>query len=365
MTKIIICIVLSLFHYHLYSQENIEVDKHPEFPGGQEKLLEYLGKLTTPPNVIKSENIYTSLIIDTNGQVTDVNIINKSENQALNDSIVKHIVNMPDWVPGENNGKKVAVQYVIPYKIELPNKFPQKEYISNTKEEEEEKVFSIVDKRPEFPGGGEMLIRYMSNLVSPPNIEKEEKFLIYFQVDTLGKVLNVSLDQESENKPLNDSIINHVKNMPTWKPGEINGKKVITQMKITHRIKLSEDEKQQKQIEKQKPEIFTVSEKMPEFLGGEEALLTYLSNASCTYDLKEDVVIYVRFLIDTLGRVNSVKLAKENNLYGLNFCVLDHVRDMPDWSPGMQNGKNVMVEYVVPIRFKANTSERRKRKKRR
>lgn len=358
MKRNFLLILFTLFFFTAYAQNGsaLEVDKMPEYPGGESKMLEYLSRLKTPINITKAENIFTSLVIDSTGKVTEVRIINKSVNQALNDSIVKHIEEMPRWVPGENDGKKVAVRFVIPYDIKLPDA----KYKLDKKTGEKVYTFLGLDRKPIFPGGDQKQIEYMSKLPAPPNLKKEAFYVIFFVIDTSGKVTDIRLKNESENEALNDSVRKHIENMPKWTPGLVNGVRVRSEMMISHRVEVSE----KKQEETEKPEIFTITEKMPEFLGGEDALLTYLASAKCNYDLKQDAVIYVKFVIDTVGKVTNVRLAKKSDLYGLNFCVLDHIRDMPRWTPGMQNGKNVMVQYVVPVKFRANTKKRRKQKKR-
>lgn len=101
-------------------------------------------------------------------------------------------------------------------------------------------------------------------------------------------------------------------------------------------------------------EIFQIVEEMPEFPGGQEALLKYL--AQCPYPpiaRENDIegTVYIRFVIDKNGEVTNVEVARGADKI-LNEAALNHVKKMPAWKPGKQRGKPVKVQYVVPIRFK-------------
>jgi TonB family protein len=98
---------------------------------------------------------------------------------------------------------------------------------SNT--EETNKVFDVVDEMPEFPGGIQALIQYLTNTVKYPE-ESESKgeqgrVICTFVVEADGKVSNTmiakgvtpALDKEAERV---------VRSMPNWTPGKLNGQNV-------------------------------------------------------------------------------------------------------------------------------------------
>ena len=98
---------------------------------------------------------------------------------------------------------------------------------SNT--EETNKVFDVVDEMPEFPGGMQALIQYLTNTVKYPE-ESESKgeqgrVICTFVVEADGKVSNTmiakgvtpALDKEAERV---------VRSMPNWTPGKLNGQNV-------------------------------------------------------------------------------------------------------------------------------------------
>jgi TonB family protein len=103
----------------------------------------------------------------------------------------------------------------------------------------------------------------------------------------------------------------------------------------------------------EKEDVYTVVEQMPEFPGGESALVKYLSRIEYPSEAKENDIegsVYIRFVVGKSGEVKDVEIAKGSNLL-LNNAALRHVKEMPSWKPGKQNGKEVNVQYIVPIKF--------------
>lgn len=100
--------------------------------------------------------------------------------------------------------------------------------------------------------------------------------------------------------------------------------------------------------------IFTVAEEMPTFPGGDVALQQFINE---TVQFPEDVIkngiqgkVYVRFLIDSKGKVRTPKIAR--GVYpSLDEEALRIVKKMPNWNPGKQEGEAVIVSYTMPINF--------------
>lgn len=100
-------------------------------------------------------------------------------------------------------------------------------------------------------------------------------------------------------------------------------------------------------------QVFTVVEQMPEFPGGELALLKYLGSIPYPAIAKENDIegsVYIRFVIEKNGSVSNVEVAKGSDKI-LNEAAVEHVKKMPSWKAGKQNGKEVKVQYIVPIKF--------------
>lgn len=101
--------------------------------------------------------------------------------------------------------------------------------------------------------------------------------------------------------------------------------------------------------------IFTIVEEMPQFPGGgESALLSYVSkNIKYPPLARENNItgtVYVTFVVDKDGKVKDPKLLRGIG-GGCDEEALRVVKSMPDWKPGRQNGRNVAVQYNLPVRF--------------
>lgn len=94
---------------------------------------------------------------------------------------------------------------------------------------------------------------------------------------------------------------------------------------------------------------------MPEYPGGQGALLQYLgSSVRYTQMAKEANIqgtIYVSFVIEKDGTVSNVAILRGLGA-GLDEIALEAVRNMLDWSPGKQRGVPVRVEMNVPFKFR-------------
>ena len=106
---------------------------------------------------------------------------------------------------------------------------------------------------------------------------------------------------------------------------------------------------------------YLVVEDMPQFPGGNEALLKYIGE-HVNYPKKDiekqrDGTVYIEFVIDKDGSVTKVKHRKIDSKK--NKPTKDMIKEairvvnaMPKWTPGRQRGKLVKVKYMLPINFK-------------
>ncbi len=96
----------------------------PQFPGGDEKLIEFVSaNIKYPAKAKKKGNVgtsYISFIIKKTGEVADIKTYKGIPGCASCDEEAKRVVKlMPKWIPGKQEGKTVDVQYVLPVKFSL------------------------------------------------------------------------------------------------------------------------------------------------------------------------------------------------------------------------------------------------------
>ena len=101
-------------------------------------------------------------------------------------------------------------------------------------------------------------------------------------------------------------------------------------------------------------EIFTLSEPNPSYPGGDSALFAFLAQQIVYPDsLKAKGVqgkVYCQFVVEKNGELTEIKIIRSPHP-GFNPTVLQAMRNMPKWNPGMQLGKPVRVRFVIPIQF--------------
>jgi protein TonB len=101
-------------------------------------------------------------------------------------------------------------------------------------------------------------------------------------------------------------------------------------------------------------EPFVAVEKMPEFAGGQAALLRYLQK-NLRYPgsaLAAGVGgrVFMSFVVGADGRISEVTILKGLG-YGLDEEAQRVVRQMPAWVPGYQSKHAVAVRFTLPITF--------------
>ena len=102
-------------------------------------------------------------------------------------------------------------------------------------------------------------------------------------------------------------------------------------------------------------EVFISVEQMPQFPGGDAALLKYLSShinyppMAAENNVQGRVV--VQFVVDKTGKVGEVTVIrsvdKELDREAVRVC-----KSLPKFVPGRQNGQPVSVWYTLPVTFK-------------
>ncbi len=101
--------------------------------------------------------------------------------------------------------------------------------------------------------------------------------------------------------------------------------------------------------------VLEAAEIMPEFPGGTKALLDSIAKnlkyPPKAIDSRTEGRVILQFVIDKQGKVTDVQVMR-GVTPELDQAAIDVVRSLPDWKPGMQDGKPVNVKYTMPIVFK-------------
>lgn len=121
--------------------------------------------------------------------------------------------------------------------------------ILNTQEQQDEEIFTVVEKMPAFPGGDEARVKFMQENIKYPEEARKNGISgtvsISFVVEKDGKITNVTL-LRGVNELLDDEALRVVKMMPAWKPGIQKGKPVRVQYVLPISFKLDKGAKKMK-----------------------------------------------------------------------------------------------------------------------
>lgn len=101
------------------------VEQMPQYPGGQEALMEYLKQNIIYPKVAMENGIQgrviVSFVIGADGSISDIKVL-RSLSPETDAEAIRVIKNMPKWIPGKQSGKAVAVSYILPITFRLNEK---------------------------------------------------------------------------------------------------------------------------------------------------------------------------------------------------------------------------------------------------
>ncbi len=102
-------------------------------------------------------------------------------------------------------------------------------------------------------------------------------------------------------------------------------------------------------------DVFDVVEKMPEFPGGVQELLGFLSK-TIKYPVEAEKAgkqgrVLATFVVRKDGSISDARIVKSVDPL-LDAEALRVINAMPAWIPGTQSGKPVNVKYTVPISFR-------------
>lgn len=147
-----------------------------------------------------------------------------------NDSSIKK-----DSTTGERSGGTKPVSSLSPKKGRVTLSDWTSTNASN-KEMDKEGIYVNADVMPEYPGGKKAIQKYIEDNIKYPQTAVDEDVQgtvqITFAIDENGKVYKASTSGNAIGYGLEQEALRVVKQMPKWKPGLVNGKKVKTRLSL-------------------------------------------------------------------------------------------------------------------------------------
>ncbi len=98
------------------------VEKMPEFPGGKQRLLNWVMKNIQYPAEAREMGIQgrviVQFVVNKNGKAVEPVIV-QSLHHLLDDEAIRLVESMPRWKPGEEKGEPVRVKFTMPINFRL------------------------------------------------------------------------------------------------------------------------------------------------------------------------------------------------------------------------------------------------------
>ncbi len=393
-----------------------EVEKYPEFPGGNSAFMKFLAEGIKYPVIAMENNeqgrVVANFVVEKNGRVSNIKVI-RGVTAGLDAEAMRLLNSMPDWQPGEHKGQPVRVRFTLPMVFRLQgdnvaaSKSPttpvsadanekgkildevvvvgygrQNTYIppppslpgrDNTESNGNE-VFVIVENQPEFPGGNTALMNFISENIVYPKIAQENgiqgRVITNFIIEKDGSLSDIQVVRGVD-PSLDKEAVRLIAAMPKWTPGTQRGNKVRVRYLLPIVFRLSgndanvevDKETQQKQemlnaaIQKivGNDEIFVVVEEQPEFPGGNAAMMNFISE-NIRYPKEAHQKGIQGRVITNFVVMKDGSISNVQIMRGVD-ALLDAeairvLESMPVWKPGKQRGEPVNVRFTLPVVFR-------------
>ena len=356
------------------------VEVQPEFPGGMKEMMKYIQSNLKYPEAAKAAGAegkaFVQFVVKADGSISDVQIMRSTGNESLDAEALRVVKAMPKWKPAMNKGKAVNVKFVLPIVYKLPKevngngiymsesnkenllvvsggaiydgdineidpgtiesveivKFPDltpelqeklkqtgKEgvmYINIKKEKSNsaagnEAVFTVCEKMPEFPGGQQELMKYLSRNIKYPQTARDAevmgKVFVRFLVNKEGAVVDANVLKGEYSKYVYSAEAISLKNHIAQKEEEL--------------AKFTADGVSDNILKRRAMEL-------------------------------EELQVQAYSSIEKNGGRTEVKVETGDAVKALEAEAVRVVSSMPAWTPGMQDGKPVNTQYVLPITFR-------------
>ena len=214
----------------------------PQFPGGEAAYREWLDSFSEPL-AVKAEgatyDIDFFFVVTKKGKVADYLVgtvgsstLNHETKKSLNEEFDRMRESLPDgWTPGEVDGKPVDVCMTVKF-----TNVSKDVDVKPVPEDDEDKVYQVCEKAPEFPGGMDAMMKYLyENIKYPAEAEaagKDGRAIVQFIVKKDGSIGNVEIIRSSGDNSLDTEAIRVIASMPKWNPGTQGGKPVNVKLTL-------------------------------------------------------------------------------------------------------------------------------------
>jgi TonB family protein len=319
-----------------------QVEKQPQFPGGISGFGHYLAdniKYPAADKASKTEGrVIASFVVEKNGTLSDVKAM-RGPSESMKAEAVRVLLKSPKWIPGVQNGHAVRVVYTVPIQFTIPGP-------------PEGKIYSRVEKQPQFPGGLESFGKFLAANIRYPKEDRENnvsgRVIAQFIVEEDGTLTNIQ-SLRSPSETMAKEAVRVLLLSPKWIPGIQDNAKVRTTYTVPISFNISKEDNNVAD-----GKVYDKVDKGPVFPGGMEGFSNFISR-TVRYP-KEDREagrqgrVICSFIVEADGTLTDIKSVRAPSETMAKEAVRVLTRS-PKWTPGYKNGKAVRVSYTVPIAY--------------
>ena len=99
------------------------VDEMPSFPGGEDKMMEFIKSRIVFPKALIESDFHTAkanirFVVDEEGNITNIRIVHDM-GFGTGEEAAKVVGEMPKWIPGKEHGEAVPVYVTLPITFDV------------------------------------------------------------------------------------------------------------------------------------------------------------------------------------------------------------------------------------------------------
>ena len=185
------------------------VEQMPEYPGGQEKMMQFIMDNLKYPTQAKDDGVMgkvvAQFIVKEDGSISEIKIL-RDIGDGCGDEVMRVIGLMPKWMPGKQNGKAVNVVFTLPVTFKLDGG---------------------EDVAVSFIGGDKEWLSFLKQNSKLKLVDEESsnlnEVILKFKVDENGVAKDVQVFN-SGGKEADEEALRLFALIPKWNPATKNGK---------------------------------------------------------------------------------------------------------------------------------------------
>lgn len=347
--------------------ESYELQTRPEYTEGQYALEHYLKTQLRLPAAVQEGrqrgSVQVAATVQPDGRLTDAYIV-RGLSPECNDEALRLIRNMPRWRPARRNDEAVAARIQQNILFEPPR--PATTQTDKAVVEEivaEDKVYTYVEQMPQFPGGMQTLMQYISASLRYPALavqnQVEGKVFVNFIVRPSGQITNAVVTK-GIGAGCDEEAVRVISQMPAWEPGKQNGRTVS----VSYTVPVTFDLKNTPgapgvttpplpTLPRPEDKVYTYAEQMPAVAGAPQKTVAAALQEAVV--LPREVAqgnsggrVYLSFVVSREGKAEDAKILRPL-CPACDVAALAAVQRLPLLTPGKQNGQPVRVQLSQVI----------------